>query len=142
MAMTPHTPGGDLHWQSGLAISSPDGAIQKSQSPGTEKGQEPPPVAIGNDREVWNCRRKLRHVDFLSALKHASGLGEQDIHIYRCQVCDGLHIGHDPSSERLKVHKKLRKKLNAIAKRLQVLELEKQQLEDRKRALIAQQASL
>jgi hypothetical protein len=49
-------------------------------------------------REQYNCRRKFRHLNLLSALLHARRLRDDDIHIYPCVVCDGLHVGHDPSA--------------------------------------------
>jgi hypothetical protein len=51
-----------------------------------------------NSHDKWNCRRKLAHSNFLSALHHAHQLsnarGETNLHIYPCLVCNGIHIGH------------------------------------------------
>jgi hypothetical protein len=48
--------------------------------------------------DKWNCRRKLAHSNFLSALHHAhqlsNGRGESNLRIYPCLVCEGIHIGH------------------------------------------------
>lgn len=44
--------------------------------------------------ERQRCRRKLRHPNLLSALKHAARLDDAGLDIYECQFCDGLHVGH------------------------------------------------
>ena len=47
---------------------------------------------------VRKCRRKLAHFDFLSALHHAHGLarrnGNDNLNIYPCLICNGIHVGH------------------------------------------------
>lgn len=41
------------------------------------------------------CLRKLRHLNFLSALKHAAQVPENEfVVIYPCSECEGLHVGH------------------------------------------------
>jgi hypothetical protein len=40
------------------------------------------------------CRRKLRHENYLSAMHHAMQLSQEDIVIYPCGICNGLHLGH------------------------------------------------
>ena len=46
-------------------------------------------------RDRWNCRRKLCHPHYLSALLHARRLPpEDDIVIYPCSICCRLHVGH------------------------------------------------
>ncbi len=42
----------------------------------------------------WNCRRKLCHPDYLSALMHARKLNDDELVIYPCRLCQHLHIGH------------------------------------------------
>jgi hypothetical protein len=42
----------------------------------------------------WNCRRKLCHPDYLSALIHARKLNDDELIIYPCRICHHLHIGH------------------------------------------------
>ena len=42
----------------------------------------------------WNCRRKLCHPDYLSALMHARRLNDDELIIYPCPICHHLHIGH------------------------------------------------
>lgn len=45
-------------------------------------------------KERWNCRRKLCHPDYLSALMHARRLNDDQLIIYPCRICYYLHIGH------------------------------------------------
>jgi hypothetical protein len=40
------------------------------------------PVSEVSHRELSNCRRKLRHTNFLTALMHADRLSDDDLHIY------------------------------------------------------------
>jgi hypothetical protein len=42
----------------------------------------------------WNCRPKLCHPGYLSALIHARKLENDELIIYPCPVCHHLHIGH------------------------------------------------
>jgi hypothetical protein len=55
-------------------------------------------TSVPNSHDKWNCRRKLAHTNFLSALHHAHQLakagGETNLRIYPCLVCKGIHIGH------------------------------------------------
>ena len=56
----------------------------------------PPGEAVhGNSRERRNCKRKLRHRHYLSALLHACRLRQdEDLIIYPCSLCSHLHVGH------------------------------------------------
>ena len=99
-------------------------------------------LGIPSPTGLWNCRRKFAHFDYLSAIKHASGLEHQELNIYPCEVCGGLHIGHDPSSDAVRRRRKMRGELNVISKRLNSLEQEKKQLESRRRALSEQLAAI
>lgn len=45
-------------------------------------------------KERWNCRRKLCHPHYLSALLHARKLGDDNLIIYPCRFGHHLHIGH------------------------------------------------
>ena len=92
-------------------------------------------------KDLRNCQRKMRHLDYLSALKHACRLGD-DINIYPCHLCGGLHVGHNPSSEKVKERKKVSRRLNVIVKRLEVLDRERHYLESERRTLIAGHAGL
>jgi hypothetical protein len=54
-------------------------------------------TSVPNSHEKWNCRRKLVHSNFLSALHHAHqlsiGRGDTNLRIYPCLVCNGIQIG-------------------------------------------------
>jgi hypothetical protein len=47
-----------------------------------------------NSTDRWNCRRKLCHPHYLSALLHARRLQDDTLLIYPCRFCHNLHIGH------------------------------------------------
>jgi hypothetical protein len=74
--------------------------IQASSSPApAHHAAAQIPARTGpNSHDKWNCRRKLAHSNFLSALHHAHQLakvrGETNLRIYPCLVCKGIHIGH------------------------------------------------
>lgn len=87
----------------------------------------------------WNCRRKLKHINYLSALHHARHLGDPDLLIYPCPICLGLHVGHDPIATRLKA---VRLNLAAIESRLAELEVERRELDRRRAALLEQRQRL
>jgi hypothetical protein len=93
-------------------------------------------------KDVWNCRRKLRHRNYLSALHHARRLGHPDLNIYPCSVCDGLHVGHNSTGESVGRLRKTRKKLRAIESRLQAIDRERQELEEQKKALLEKRRNL
>ena len=49
----------------------------------------------GNSKDRRNCKRKLRHPHYLSALLHARCLRQdENLIIYPCSVCSHLHVGH------------------------------------------------
>jgi hypothetical protein len=51
----------------------------------------------GNLSKEWRqCRRKYKHPDYLSALRHAAELGDPTLVVYPCGYCGGLHVGHPP----------------------------------------------
>jgi hypothetical protein len=88
-------------------------------------------------RELSNCRRKLRHTNFLTALMHADRLGDDDLRIYPCSVCQGLHVGHDPE-RRARERRRIIRKLRSLERLLQELEREHVRLLARKSELVAQ----
>jgi hypothetical protein len=49
---------------------------------------------MGRKKYERQCQRKFRHEDYLSALHHAIQLSKNDIVIYPCGICNGLHLGH------------------------------------------------
>lgn len=95
-----------------------------------------------NSKDRWNCRRKLRHRNYLSALHHASRLEHPDLNIYPCTVCDGLHVGHDSTGESVRWLRKASKKLRAIESRLHELDRERQELEGQKKTLLEERRCL
>jgi hypothetical protein len=91
-------------------------------------------------RELSNCRRKLRHTNFLTALMHADRLGDDDLHIYPCPLCQGLHVGHDPE-QRARERRRLIRELRTLERRLQELEREHVRLLARQSELVAERDS-
>jgi hypothetical protein len=112
-----------------------DDRRNSSRCPNGFRSQTPPLSSslASVSRDVWNCKRKLRHVEYLSALLHASRLGDPDLHVYPCPVCAGLHVGHDP--DRIK-RRTLAKELASIERRITDLKLEDSQLQQRKTILL------
>jgi hypothetical protein len=88
-------------------------------------------------RELSNCRRKLRHTNSLSALLHASQLHAEDLRIYPCPLCEGLHVGHDPR-RRARERRRIVHELRSLERRLQELERERVRLLALKSELVAQ----
>ena len=42
-----------------------------------------------------SCRRKLRHLNYLEALRHAAKVPRNEtVIVYPCNYCVGLHVGH------------------------------------------------
>jgi hypothetical protein len=82
--------------------------------------------------ERWNCNRKLKHTNYLSALQHAIQLDDSNLRIYPCSVCFGLHVGHDSVATRLKITER---ELTDIDARLAELKTECEQLNRRQVAL-------
>lgn len=85
-------------------------------------------------RLIRNCRRKLRHTNYLTALLHARRLQEPDLQIYPCSLCQGLHIGHDPGIQA--------RRLRNLARELRLVERTIQDVEHRLAALMAQRTKL
>lgn len=90
-------------------------------------------ISMPTASEAWNCHRKLRHVNFLTAMLHASSLNDSDIVIYPCRVCGGLHVGHPPLRTRLaKISERLKKNSeqlkNIERQRSELLRIEQQLL--------------
>lgn len=75
------------------------------------------------------CRRKRKHPDYLSALHHASLLGDEGLNIYPCDVCHGLHVGHRQNSE-------ARRRRLAV-KELRSLDLRIQEVDQKRGELLA-----
>jgi hypothetical protein len=88
-------------------------------------------------RELSNCRRKLRHTNFLTALMHADRLDDDDLRIYPCPLCQGLHVGHDPEP-RARQRRRIIHELQSLERRLQELERERVRLLARQSELVAE----
>ncbi len=42
-----------------------------------------------------SCLRKIRHLNYLSALRHAVKVhNNETVVIYPCSYCEGMHVGH------------------------------------------------
>lgn len=87
--------------------------------------------------ELSNCRRKLRHTNFLTALMHADRLGDDDLLIYPCPLCQGLHVGHDPEP-RARERRRIIRELRSLERLLQGLERERVRLLARQSELVAE----
>jgi hypothetical protein len=88
-------------------------------------------------RELSNCHRKLRHTNFLTALMHADRLGDDDLRIYPCSICKGLHVGHDPE-QRVRKRRRIIHELRSLERRLQELERERVRLLARQSELVVE----
>lgn len=97
-------------------------------------GEDKRPSPRENRKAEFNCRRKLRHEDFWSALLHIRHLGREGVTIYPCGVCGGLHVGHD--REHSKKRRLAKRELDHLDERLRALEQERMKLQERKRSLI------
>jgi hypothetical protein len=73
----------------------------------------------------------------LSALLHASQLPDEDLRIYPCPVCQGLHVGHDPEW-RARERRRIMRELRSLERLLQELERERVRLLARQSKLVAE----
>ncbi len=103
-------------------------------SPANESVAKVHQIAPNVTRSEWfqnkarfKCQRKLRHLDYLSALLHARGLPDPDLHIYPCPVCLGLHVGHSQAPEARR-RRAVAKELKSVNQRLRDLEREHSRL--------------
>jgi hypothetical protein len=123
--------------------SSRRGEGRHNSLPSNERDVPSPVLAVAtanpSGREIANCRRKLRHVDYLSALFHLIRLGDPGLHAYPCELCDGIHVGHHP--DRVK-SRDLKEELISIEARIAALEVERRQLEERRTSLSAHEKRL
>jgi hypothetical protein len=87
-------------------------------------------------RELSNCRRKLRHTNFLTALLHARLLRDEDIRIYPCPLCQGMHVGHDPEP-RARERRRIIRELRSVERLLKELDHERVRLLARQSELVA-----
>jgi hypothetical protein len=77
-----------------------------------------------------NCRRKLCHPHYLSALLHARRLQDDTLLIYPCRFCHYLHIGHmkPPLTPHQKKKLRLERKICQVRKQLAQLRQNLQRL--------------
>jgi hypothetical protein len=137
----------------GLAKAASELVCSGGSTPGNgtvdePKQQDPPksrqetsnvagPASEASPRELSNCRRKLRHTNFLTALMHAARLGDYDLRIYPCPLCQGLHVGHDPAP-RARERRRIIRELRSLERLLQKLERERVRLLARRGELVAE----
>jgi len=78
----------------------------------------------------WNCRRKLCHPDYLSALIHARRLQDDALIIYPCRICHHLHIGHmkPPLTPHQKKKLRLERRIAEVRQQLARLQCNLQKL--------------
>lgn len=112
---------------------------QSSQRARTQSANSPVQISCSAPkaaarRDLYNCRRKLRHGNFLSALLHARRLQDEDIHIYPCPLCDGLHVGHAPSTI-VRRQRRITKELERVQRKLQDINRDQELLLKREREL-------
>ena len=92
---------------------------------------------MSRSRDRWNCRRKLCHLDYLSALMHARRLNHDGLVIYPCRICHHLHLGHmkQPTPQQKK-RARLERKIAEVRRQLAQLRRNLQELlaEEAKRA--------
>jgi hypothetical protein len=125
--------------------SAPDNLRETMDEP---KQQDPPKsrqetlnedgsASEASPRELSNCHRKIRHTNSLSALLHASQLHDEDLRIYPCPLCQGLHVGHDPEP-RARERRRIIHELRSLERLLQELERERVRLLARQSELVAE----
>jgi hypothetical protein len=85
--------------------------------------------------ELWNCRRKIRHRNYLTAMLHATRVPGPDVRAYPCAVCNGIHVGHDSDAEATRRYRKLLHRLRTIDQRMAELDKERRRLESERRSL-------
>lgn len=106
----------------------------RSDIPAPSPIESTAPLSGPTKRDVWNCRRKLRHVHYLSALLHLVRLGDPNMHAYPCSVCFGIHVGHGPDQARLRT---LSDEVDSITARLAALAMEHSQLLEHRISLLS-----
>ena len=74
------------------------------------------------ETDEHKCHRKLRHVDYLTALLHARAIPTENLVIYPCIVCDGLHVGHDKIRYAAHYDRECKVKVAALLRRIRTHE--------------------
>jgi len=112
-----------------------DGSAQTSVEP-MAAALHPRSVAVPNP---VTCQRKYRHVNFLTAMLHARRIHSPGLHVYPCDICDGLHVGHDLTSEQTKRARAVRKRLRSIDRQLASLVRQSDKLRKERQSLLTEQ---
>lgn len=86
-------------------------------------------------RAASSCHRKLRHVDFLSAMLHARRLEDPYMSIYPCPICLGLHVGHRQDAQARR-RRSIVKELESLERRMLELKRSYAGLLDRRDKLV------
>jgi hypothetical protein len=94
---------------------------------------------MGYSRNRRNCRRKIRHPHYLSALLHACRLRQdENLIIYPCSVCQYLHVGHSTMKKKSAVYASLwEKKKTRLERRIVNLQQQLAQLQLNLQRLLA-----
>jgi hypothetical protein len=74
------------------------------------------------ETDEQKCHKKLRHVDYLTALLHARAIPTENLVIYPCIVCDGLHVGHDKIRYAAHCDRECKVKVAALLRRIRTHE--------------------
>jgi hypothetical protein len=113
-----------------------DGGAHENASPAARAVPSPAVNERVVRKATFNCRRKFRHVDFLSALLHARRLEDQHLNIYPCPICFGLHVGHRQDAE-VRSRRSIIKQLGSLDRRIHKLERDYAGLLERRNKLAA-----
>lgn len=91
----------------------PKPAVDEVFEPASTEDTAPIEVTVRITKsDAWNCRRKIRHQNSLSAMQHASQLQGHEVSVYGCPVCNGIHVGHDPDGEQTRRYRRLTRRLS------------------------------
>ena len=74
--------------------------LRRASSMGEVEAENLPKTQRQSAKDAWNCRRKIRHSDYLSAIRHASRLQQQELNIYPRYF---FWSGSGPGSLRLRI---------------------------------------
>ena len=70
-----------------------------------------------------SCRRKLCHLNYLEAMRHAARVPlNETVVIYPCVYCNGLHVGHSAATPESRLLKRIARTERRIARTTMVLE--------------------
>lgn len=84
------------------------------------------------------CHRKYRHENFLTAMFHARRIHSAGLDVYPCDICGGLHVGHNPADENVKRARAVRRRLRSIDRQLAGIERQFEVLRREREQLLAE----